>query len=152
MGAVLVKDEIYQAFVDENAPDHLIGLPHGYTYTGHPVGCAAALAALDIFDREDMPGRVRALAPTFENTLHALRGESHVVDVRNFGLAGAIQIEPRDSDPLVRPYELGLACWNEGLYVRWGGDTLQFAPPFVSTKSDIEQMGEILRLALNKVS
>ena len=99
-----------------------------------------------------MPGRVRALAPTFENILHALRGESHVVDVRNFGLAGAIQIEPRDSDPLVRPYELGLACWNEGLYVRWGGDTLQFAPPFVSTKSDIEQMGETLRLALNKVS
>ena len=152
MGAVLVKDEIYQAFVDENAPDHLIGFPHGYTYTGHPVGCAAALAALDIFDREDMPGRVRTLAPTFENTLHALRGEPHIVDVRNFGLAGAIQIEPRDSDPLVRPYELGLACWSQGLYVRWGGDTLQFAPPFVSTVDDIEQMGEILRLALKKVS
>ena len=152
MGAVLVKDEIYQAFVDENAADHLIGLPHGYTYTGHPVACAAALAAMDIFEQEDMPARVRALAPIFENTLHALKGEQNVVDIRNFGLAGAIQIEARDQDPMIRPYEIGLACWKEGLYVRWGGDTLQFAPPFVASEDDILQMGDILRSVIKKVA
>ena len=152
MGAVLVKGEIYQAFVDEEAADHLIGLPHGYTYTGRPVACAAALTAMDIFEQEDMPARVRALAPTFENTLHALKGERNVSDIRNFGLAGAVQIEARDQDPMVRPYEIGLACWKEGLYVRWGGDTLQFAPPFVASEDDIEQMGDILRQVIKNVA
>ena len=150
MGAVVVSGDVHQAFVEEGAPDHAISLPHGYTYTGHPVACAAAIAALDIFVKEDMPGRVRTLSPIFEKTLHELKGESHVVDIRNYGLAGALQIEPRDGDPMVRPYEMGVACWKEGLYVRWGGDTLQFAPPFVCSEDDLAQMGEILRKVLRQ--
>jgi len=126
-------------------PDHAIALPHGYTYSGHPVACAAALAALDVFVDDDMVGRSKALSPVFEEALHSLRGIKHVTDIRNIGMAGALQFEPRDGDPMVRPYEIGIRCWEQGLYVRWGGDTLQFAPPFTATTQDLEQMSDILR-------
>ncbi len=144
MGAVLTKAEIHDAFVDESQPDHMIAFPHGYTYSGHPVACAAGLAALDVFEREQMPALARALAPELEKALHGLKGAPHVTDIRNIGAMGALQIAARDGDPLVRPYEIGVACWQRGLYVRWGGDTLQFAPPFISTPEDIERMGAIL--------
>ena len=152
MGAVLTSAEIYAAFVDDDMPDHAIALPHGYTYSGHPVACAAALAALDVFVDDDMVGRSLALAPVLEEALHSLRGTPHVTDIRNIGMAGALQFEPREGDPLVRPYEIGIRCWQQGLYVRWGGDTLQFAPPFTSTALDLEQMSEILRDVIPKVS
>jgi beta-alanine--pyruvate transaminase len=152
MGAVLTKAEIYNAFVDEQAPDHMIGLPHGYTYSGHPVACAAALAALDIFEQDNMVERSLGLAPLFEETLHQLKGLPHITDIRNIGMAGALQIEARDGDPLVRPYEIGVRCFEEGLYVRWGGDTLQFAPPFTATAEDLEKMGEILKKVLRSVT
>jgi beta-alanine--pyruvate transaminase len=152
MGAVLTKAEIYAAFVDEKLPDHMIGLPHGYTYSGHPVACAAALASLDIFADDDMVGRALRLAPVLEESLHGLKGAPHLTDIRNIGMAGALQIEPRDGDPLVRPYEIGVRCWEQGLYVRWGGDTLQFAPPFTSTAEDLEQMGEVLKNVLGQVA
>jgi beta-alanine--pyruvate transaminase len=152
MGAVVAKSQIYDAFVDTAAPDHVIALPHGYTYSGNPVACAASLAALDVFEKEDMPARVRALAPVFSDVLHSLKGEAHISDIRNIGLAGALQIEPRDGDPLIRPYELGLGCWQDDLYVRWGGDTLQFAPPFVAEPSDLERMGETLRRVIRSVA
>ncbi len=151
MGAVLARSEIFNAFIDEGAPDHAIGLPHGYTYSGHPVACAAALAALDVFEKEDMPARSRALAPVLEKTLHGLKGERHISDIRNIGLMGALEIAPRDGDPLVRPYEAGVKCWEKGIYVRWGGDTLQFAPPFTSTAEDIGRMGEVLQEVLGKI-
>jgi len=145
MGAVLTTGDIYDAFVDEDLPDHAIGLPHGYTYSGHPVACAAALAALDVFEDDAMVERSLNLAPVFEETLHSLRGEPHITDIRNMGMAGALQIAPRDGDPLVRPYEMGIACFSKGLYVRWGGDTLQFAPPLTATVEDLQRMGEILQ-------
>jgi beta-alanine--pyruvate transaminase len=104
------------------------------------VACAAGLAALDIFEREGMVGRVRALAPHFETGLHALQGLRHVSDIRNFGLAGALQIEARGKDPLRRPYEIALRCWERGFYVRWGGDTVQLGPPFVAEKSDLDAL------------
>ena len=152
MGAVLASPEIFDAFVDDDAPAHAVALPHGYTYSGHPVACAAALAALDVFERDDMPGRARALAPLLEEVLHALQGDPKLTDIRNVGLAGALQFAARDGDPLVRPFEMGVQCWQEGLYVRWGGDTLQFAPPFVSTPDDLARMGEILQRVLRRVA
>jgi beta-alanine--pyruvate transaminase len=151
MGAVLTTDEIFAAFTDADAADHAIGFPHGYTYSGHPVACAAALAALDIFEREDLPAQARTLAPVLENVLHGLRGDHKITDIRNIGMAGALQFAPRAGDPTVRPYELGHLCWKNGLYVRWGGDTLQFAPPFVSTPEDLARMGEILARVLKQV-
>ncbi len=98
-----------------------------------------------------MPARVRALAPVFADVLHSLKGEPHVTDIRNIGLAGALQIAARDGDPLVRPYEMGVACWQDDLYVRWGGDTLQFAPPLTSTPEDLQRMGEVLHDVVHQV-
>ena len=152
MGAVLTTADIYDAFVDDELPDHMIGLPHGYTYSGHPVACAAALAALDVFEHDGMVERSLRLAPVLEEALHGLKGLPHVTDIRNIGMAGALQIEARDGDPLVRPYEMGVRCYEEGLYVRWGGDTLQFAPPFTATVEDLENMHDILKRVISTVS
>ncbi len=140
MGAVVVRDEIYQAFMASDAPEHVVELPHGYTYSAHPVACAAAMAALDLLENENLVVRVRELAPHFEDGLHALRGAPHLVDIRNFGLAGALQLAPRDGDPLVRPYEAATALWERGFYVRWGGDTLQFGPPFASEREHFDRL------------
>lgn len=148
MGAVMTTSEIYEAFIDESAPDHAVTLPHGYTYSGHPVACAAALAALDVFEKEDMAGRARALAPMLEDILHDLKDLPTITDIRNVGLAGALEFAPRNGDPLIRPYEIGHLCWKKGLYVRWGGNTLQFAPPFISEPKDLEFMADILRQAI----
>jgi len=148
MGAVLTTSDVHDAFVDDAQADHAIGLPHGYTYSGHPVACAAALAALEVFEQEDMPARSRALAPKLESVLHSFKGSPWITDIRNIGLMGALEFAPRDGDPLVRPYEMGVKCWERGLYVRWGADTLQFAPPFVATSQDLQRMGEILTDAL----
>lgn len=152
MGAVVVDRAIYDAFMEFDQPEHMIELPHGYTYSAHPVGCAAALACLDILEQDDIVDRSKSLAKTLENTLHGLRGKKHVTDIRNFGLTGALQIEPRDGDPVIRPYEIGIKCYELGVYVRWGGDTLQFAPPFVSEASDIERMGQIVSDAIDAVA
>lgn len=152
MGAVLTRAEIYDAFVDDEQADHWIGLPHGYTYSAHPVACAAALAALDVFEQDNMVERSLKMAPILQEALHSLRNAPHVVDIRNIGMAGAIQLAPREGDLTVRPYEAGVWCWHNGLYVRWGGDTLQFAPPFTCTEDDLEQMAQTLGNALNTVA
>ena len=148
MGAVVTSETIYNAFMAAPRPLHAIELPHGYTYSAHPVACAAGLVALDILETEGLIGRVRKLAVKFERYLHELRGAPHVADIRNYGLAGAVQLQPRDGDALVRPYEAGLAMWEAGFYVRWGGDTLQFGPPFVAEALDIEAMFERLSRVL----
>ena len=149
MGAVIASGEIFDTFMAGGGPTHAIEFPHGYTYSAHPVACAAALATLDLFEREDFPAQVRAIAPTFENALHALRGRAHVVDIRNHGLAGAIQLAPRDGDPTIRPRDAHLALWEAGFYVRYGGDTLQFGPPFGSTAAELEQLFAAVATALD---
>jgi beta-alanine--pyruvate transaminase len=140
MGAVVAHERIYQTFMENGGPDYGIEFPHGYTYSAHPLACAAALASLEIFERDDMAGRVRKLAPHFENALHALKQAPHVVDIRNIGLAGAIQLEPHPGEPARRPFEIALDLWKKGVFVRCGGDTLQFAPPFVSEPDEIDRM------------
>lgn len=140
MGAVLAREEIYQAFMAQPGPDYMVEFPHGYTYSAHPVACAAAMAALDLLVEEDMPGRVRALMPVFEEQIHRLRGLPQVLDIRNCGLAGAVQLAPYPGEPARRPMELAIALWQAGYYVRFGGDTLQFGPPFISTPDELEQL------------
>jgi beta-alanine--pyruvate transaminase len=99
-----------------------------------------------------MVAKAQALAPVLEETLHSLRGHPHITDIRNFGLAGALQIAPRDGDPVIRPFELGIKCWEMGLYVRWGGDTLQFGPPFTASPEDVRSIATIVGEALDQVS
>ncbi len=151
MGAVVTKTEIYQTFMKAGGADHLLEFPHGYTYSGHPVACAAAIAALDVLIAEGLVGRVAANAPHFEALLHGLNGAPHVTDIRNFGFAGALTIAARDGDPTRRPYEIAMKCWDKGVYVRYGGDTIQFGPPFVMQRSDLETLVNTVGEALQGV-
>jgi beta-alanine--pyruvate transaminase len=148
MGAVVARQDIYDAFMGDELPLHGIELPHGYTYSAHPVAAAAAMATLDYIEERELFAVADDRARVLERLIHQLKGTKNVVDIRNFGLAGAIQLAPRDGDPIIRPYEAGVALWEKDNYVRWGGDTLQFGPPFASTDHELEQLfaqvGEVL--------
>jgi beta-alanine--pyruvate transaminase len=149
MGGVVARREIHAAFMEAaGAAD--IEFPHGYTYSGHPVACAAGLATLDALHAEDAPARVRTLAPHFEQAVHSLRGLPHVTDIRNFGLAAGLTIAALPGEPARRPYEIAMRCWRDGFYVRFGGDTIQLAPPFVSTPAEIDAMIAALARALEQ--
>ena len=148
MGAVVANKEIYDTFMAAGGPDYMLEFPHGYTYGAHPVACAAGIAALDVLQKEDMIGRVQALAPHFENAVHSLKGSKHVNDIRNFGLAAGLTIAAVPGEPARRPYEIAMNCWKKGFYVRYGGDTIQLAPPFVAEKAEIDRMVNALADAL----
>jgi beta-alanine--pyruvate transaminase len=148
MGGVVAKAEIYEAFMAAAGADYNIEFPHGYTYSAHPVACAAALATLDLLESLDAPGRVRDLAPHFEAAVHALKGAPHVTDIRNIGLAAGFTLAALPGEPARRPFEVAMRCWRKGCYVRFGGDTIQLAPPFVSTPAQIDQLVSTLGEAL----
>lgn len=144
MGAVVTSDAIYQTFMDEGGPEYQIELLHGYTYSAHPLACAAGLAALDIYEREHMVDKAAALAPYFEAQVHRLKGLRHIVDIRNLGLAAALQIEHADGQPGLRPWKIAMEAWKRGLYVRFGGDTLQLGPPFIAERTQIDDVCNVL--------
>lgn len=148
LGAVIASKEIYDTFMAAGGPDYMLEFPHGYTYSAHPVACAAGIAALDVLTSEDMIGRVQALAPHFENAVHSLKGSKHVTDIRNFGLAAGISIAALPGEPARRPYEIAMNCWRKGFYVRYGGDTIQLAPPFITEKAEIDRLINALGDAL----
>ena len=148
LGGVVVGQGFYDTFMAAGGPDYMLEFAHGYTYSAHPVACAAGLAALDLLEREDGPGRVKALAPHFEAAVHSLKGAKHVADIRNYGLAAGITIEALPGEPARRPYEIAMACWQKGFYVRYGGDTIQLAPPFISEKAEIDRLVNALGEAL----
>lgn len=150
MGGVVVKGEIHDTFMNAGGAGHLVEFPHGYTYSAHPVACAAALATLDLLAQSDAPGLVRALAPHFENAVHGLKGRRHVKDIRNIGLAAGFTIDALPGDPARRPFEVAMRCWQRGHYVRFGGDTIQLAPPFVSTPAQIDELVAVLGEALDQ--
>ncbi|BEP43965.1 aspartate aminotransferase family protein [Variovorax sp. 375MFSha3.1] len=148
MGAVVASKDIYDTFMAAGGPDYMLEFPHGYTYSAHPVACAAGIAALDVLKKEDMIGRVQALAPHFENAVHSLKGSKHVTDIRNYGLAAGLTIAALPGEPARRPYEIAMNCWKKGFYVRYGGDTIQLAPPFIAEKAEIDRMVNALADAL----
>ncbi|HEX7054398.1 MAG TPA: aspartate aminotransferase family protein [Burkholderiales bacterium] len=145
MGAVLVRDSIYDAFMQ--GPDG-IELFHGYTYSGHPLGCAAGIATLETYAEEGLLTRGAALEKHFEDGLHALKGTRHVVDLRNCGLMGAVELEPRPGKPGARAYEAFAKCFDAGVLVRYTGDTLAFSPPLIVEKAQIERIFDTVRKAL----
>ncbi|MPS90139.1 MAG: aspartate aminotransferase family protein [Comamonas sp.] len=148
LGACVVSPAIYEQFMAAGGPQYMLEFAHGYTYSAHPVACAAGIAALDLLEREDGPGRVRSLAPFFEQAVHSLKGARHVLDIRNIGLAAGITIAPLPGEPARRPYEIAMKCWEAGFYVRYGGDTIQLAPPFISEQAEIERLINALGDAL----
>ena len=152
LGAVIASKEIYDTFMAAGGPQYMVEFPHGYTYSAHPVACAAGIAALDVLQSEDMIGRVRALAPHFENAVHSLKGSRHVTDIRNFGLAAGITLASAPGEPARRPYEVAMACWKKGFYVRYGGDTIQLAPPFIATTAEIDRLVNAVGDALAEVA
>ncbi len=152
MGAVVAKSEIYQTFMDNGGPDYMLELPHGYTYSGHPVACAAALASLDILAQDNLVPRVKEMSPVFENALHSLKGTQYVSDIRNYGLAGALQIEAYPGEPARRPYEIAMKCWEKGFYVRYGGDTIQLGLPFIVEAEEIDNLINALGESLNELA
>jgi len=152
LGAVVASNEIYQTFMQQQLPLHAIEFTHGYTYSGHPVACAAGLATLELLKKDQLIEQSAALAPVFEEKLHALRGSKHIVDIRNCGLAGALQLAPRDGDAAIRPYEAGIKLWQAGFYVRFGGDTLQFGPSFTTTPAQLDTLFNAVGDILNQTA
>ncbi|MFM8356194.1 MAG: aminotransferase class III-fold pyridoxal phosphate-dependent enzyme, partial [Gammaproteobacteria bacterium] len=148
LGAVLVRQEIFDTFMAAGGPPYMVEFPHGYTYSGHPLACAAGLAALRIFEDEALDQQVAVKAGYFEDCIHGLANHPHVLDVRNLGFAGALTLASYPGEPARRPYEIAMYCWQRGLYVRYGGDTLQFGPAFVMERNDIAEMFSIVGDAL----
>ncbi len=148
LGGCVVAKEIYDTFMAAGGPEYMLEFAHGYTYSAHPVACAAGNATLDILHKEDMPARVKALSPCFENAVHSLKGAKHVLDIRNYSLAAGFTIESLPGEPARRPYEVAMKCWDKGFYVRYGGDTIQLAPPFISTETEIDRLVSALGDAL----
>ncbi|TXH79094.1 MAG: aminotransferase class III-fold pyridoxal phosphate-dependent enzyme [Thiothrix sp.] len=138
LGGVVVNDTIYQCFMEKSGSEHMIELPHGYTYSAHPLACAAGLAALELLESEQMIERVKAAAPVFEETWHSLKGLPYVTDIRNYGLAGGLTLQARDGDAVIRPFEVMKKCWEKGFYVRSGGDTVQLGLPFTVEPKEID--------------
>jgi beta-alanine--pyruvate transaminase len=146
MGAVGAREGIYQAFM--SGPAEAIELPHGYTYSGHPVAAAAALAAMDVYEQEELFGRAAELAPHFEDAAHALRERQHVIDVRNIGLVAGIELTPRPGEPARRAYETFVKCYERGVLIRTTGDTIALSPPLIINKNEIDTLfgtlGEVI--------
>jgi len=117
---------------------------HGTTYGGNPLACAAGIAAMDIFVNEKMADRAAELAPYFESQVHNLKGLRHITDIRNLGMAAAIDVGNPDGKPGQRPWQISMECWKRGLYLRYSGDNVQLGPPFISEKSEIDTMCNIL--------
>ncbi len=146
LGGVIVKRSIHDALMQ--GPPHLSELMHGYTYSGHPLSCAAALAMLDVIEQEDLIGQVRALTPYFENAVHSLASLGKVVSVRNFGLAAGIELAAKEGTVGQRGFHAQAQAFRHGLLTRAPGDTLVLAPPFITTRAQIDQMIEALSLAI----
>jgi len=150
MGAVIAKQEIYDTFMDGGGPEYMVEFPHGYTYSGHPLACAAGLATLDLLERENSFDQVAAMAPILEEAIHGLKGSKHVVDIRNYGSAAGITLAAVPGEPAKRPFEAAMKCWEKGFYVRYGGDTLQLGLPFSTTPKEIDLLVNAMGDAINE--
>jgi beta-alanine--pyruvate transaminase len=151
MGAVIVDDRVHDAFM--RGPEHTIELFHGYTWSGHPVACAAALAALDIYAAESLFDKAATLGPYWEDAAHSLRDLPHVVDVRNYGLLAGIELAPRPGQPGARAWEVFTDCFhNRDLLVRASGDTIVLSPPLILDTSHIERIFDTLHDAILNVA
>ena len=148
MGAVFAKQHIHDAFM--TGPEHLIEFLHGYTYSAHPLACAAALGTLDTYADDGLLTRGATMAPVFENALHSLKGVPHVIDIRNIGLVGGIELDPIPGQPGKRAFDTFLECWERGVLIRTTGDTIALSPPLIVESSHIDQMVSTIADVLKK--
>ena len=150
MGAVIMSDKIYNTIIEK--ADTPIEFFHGYTYSGHPIACATALTCLEIYEKEKLFERVTELAPYFEEKIHSLKDCKNVIDIRNIGLVGAVELAPSAEGIGKRGNEVMLEALKLGLLLRISGDIIAIAPPFIIEKSEIDTLFETLKTVLNKVA
>ena len=148
MGAVFASDAVHDGIV--KGPENLIELFHGYTYSGHPVACAAGLATLDIYAREGLLTRGADLSGLWADTLHGLRDAPHVIDVRTIGLVGGIELASRDGAPGARAYDVFTDCFRAGLLIRVTGDIIALSPPLIIEPDHMGRIAETIRAALER--
>ncbi len=148
MGAVFVTAEIHDAFMQ--GPDHMIEFFHGYTYSGNPIASAAALGTLDTYRDENLLTRAAEIAPYWEEKLHSLRDCPNVIDIRNLGLIGAIELKPIDGEPTKRAFNAFLEAYNDGLLIRTTGDIIALSPPLIITTEQIDELFDKLRKVLER--
>ncbi|MBD8890808.1 aspartate aminotransferase family protein [Roseibium litorale] len=149
MGAVFCSSSIYDAFM--TGPEHMIELFHGYTYSAHPIACAAALGTLDTYEEEGLLTRASELAQYWEDGLHALKDCPHVIDIRNLGLIGAIELEPIAGEPTKRAFSAFLKAYDDGILIRTTGDIIALSPPLIISKAQIDELFDKLRKVLHAI-
>ena len=150
MGAVLAKNQIYDAFM--NGPEHLIEFLHGYTYSAHPLACAAGIATLDVYAEEGLLTRAADLQGYFAEAVHSLKGEPNVIDIRNFGLVAGVELSPLAGEPAKRAFNVFLDCYEKGLLLRTTGDIIAMSPPLIIEREQIDQILDMLRGALRRAA
>jgi beta-alanine--pyruvate transaminase len=149
MGAVLTTDAVHDVFM--TGPEHMIELFHGYTYSGNPIASAAGIATLDTYRDEGLFQRAADIAPYWEDALHSLKGLPHVIDVRNLGLIGAVELDPIAGEPTKRAFSAFLAAYEAGILIRTTGDIIAMSPPLIIEKAHIDRLigklGDVLKAA-----
>jgi beta-alanine--pyruvate transaminase len=148
MGCVIVNNTIYDAFMQ--GPDG-IEFFHGYTYSAHPVACAAGLATLGIYEKEGLLSRAKSVARYWEEAIHSLKGVSSLIDIRNYGLIGALEFEPLPGKPGARAFEVYRTAFEQGLLIRQTGDIIALSPPLIVERSHIDQIFGMLAEILKSV-
>ncbi|TMH07435.1 MAG: aspartate aminotransferase family protein [Betaproteobacteria bacterium] len=150
MGAVFVKQEVHDAFM--NGPEHLIEFFHGYTYSAHPLACAAALGTLDTYADEGLLTRAAQLEGYFAEAVHSLKGAPNVIDIRNIGLVAGIELAPLAGQPAKRAFDVFLDCWERGVLIRTTGDTIALSPPLIIERAQIDQIVGCIGDALKRLA
>ncbi|MGE4616600.1 MAG: aspartate aminotransferase family protein [Gammaproteobacteria bacterium] len=146
LGGVLVGDGIYEPFMQ--GPEHLVEFFHGYTYSGHPLACAAAMATLDVYQEEGLFQRARMLEPVLEDAIHSLSDEPKVIDVRNLGIAAAVEFQPIEGQASIRAMNVFHHCFDAGVMVRYSGDIVAIGPSMTVSESEIGIIVDTLRDAI----
>src|SRR5439155_21049369 len=150
MGAVFVKQEVHDAFM--HGPEHLIEFFHGYTYSAHPLACAAALGTLDTYADEGLLTRAAQLESYFAEAVHSLKGAPNVIDIRNIGLVAGIELAPLTGQPGKRAFDVFLDCWERGVLIRTTGDTIALSPPLIIERAQIDQIVGCIGDALKRLA
>ena len=146
MGAVLTTGAVHDAFMQ--GPEHLIELFHGYTYSGNPIACAAGLATLETYAEEGLFDRCAEIAPYWEEALHSLHDARHVIDIRNMGLIGAVELEPIPEAPTKRAFSAFLKAYEKGILIRTTGDIIAMSPPLIIDRAQVDELIGTLREVL----
>ena len=151
LGGVICRDKLYDAMMNTDAPEHVVEFFHGYTYSGHPVACAGAIATLELFEKEKLFERAGEMGPVLGDAFHStFKGLPNVIGIRSLGLAAAVELAPIAGSPGKRGYDIFLDCFHRGALVRPAGDVLVIAPPYIVEKSHIDTLVNTLADSIRK--